>query len=273
MAVWELPDMTWEEARDRLRGAVAVLPIGATEAHGPHLPLSTDVVIAGAMARAGAERLSQRGHAVVLLAALDYTAAPYASAFPGTISVRPETVTRLVVDIARSLAAHGARALAVANAHLDPAHLAALHAAVDRAEAEGLPPVAFPDLTRRPWASRLGEEFRSGACHAGRFEGSVVLAEAPGAVREEVRAGLSPNPASLSVAIREGKRSFEEAGGPRAYFGWPADATAEEGRATVAVLGEILSDATLAALESRPAPTAGASARPGRSPDPGAEGA
>ncbi len=273
-ALHELAGMTWEEVRD-LDGArtVALLPVGALEAHGPHLPLDTDVVIASAMARAGAGRLAEAGWTPLLLPPLAYTAAEFAAGFPGTVSVPPDATAEAVLGTARSLARHGLAALAVANAHLDPAHLAALHAAVARAEEAGLPPVAFPDLTRRPWAGRLGEEFRSGACHAGRFEGSVVLAAAPGAVREEVRAGLPPNPTSLSVAIREGKRSFEEAGGPRAYFGWPADATAEEGRATVAALGEILAEATLAALEGRPAPAAGAAARPGRSPDPGAEGA
>ena len=50
--------MTWEEARDAAGpGAVAILPVGAIEAHGPHLPLETDVIIAEAMARAAAARL------------------------------------------------------------------------------------------------------------------------------------------------------------------------------------------------------------------------
>ena len=55
------------------------------------------------------------------------------------------------------------------------------------------------------------------------------------------------NPASLSRAIRDGKRTFEAAGGARAYFGSPARASAEEGRATLAVLGQILADAVLGA--------------------------
>jgi creatinine amidohydrolase len=61
-------------------------------------------------------------------------------------------------------------------------------------------------------------------------------------------ASLPANPESLSRAIREGKQTFEEAGGPRAYFGYPAEATAEEGRATVEVLGEILDEAVRAEL-------------------------
>jgi creatinine amidohydrolase len=106
--------------------------------------------------------------------------------------------------------------------------------------------IVFPDLTTKPWALRLGEEFRSGACHAGRFETSVVLAERPELVRDDIRAELPANPASLSRAIREGKTTFEAAGGPRAYFGWPADATAEEGRALIDALGGILEQAVQA---------------------------
>lgn len=244
----ELGSLTWEEAENRLPGAIVILPVGAVEAHGPHLPLSTDVVIAEGMARKGAQILEARGHSVVVLSSLAYTPAGFAAGFPGTISIGPDTLIALVLDIARSVGGQGIRALAIANAHLDPSHLGALWAAVERGREARLLPIVFPDLTRRPWGARLSEEFRSGACHAGRFEGSVVLAERPELVREDVRAALAPNPASLSEAIRAGRTSFEEAGGPRAYFGDPAAATAAEGRATVEVLGAILADAVVEAV-------------------------
>lgn len=249
MPIHRLTDMTWEEVRDLDRGrAVVVLPVGALEAHGPHLPLATDVIIAEAMAREGARILAEAGDTVLLLPPLWSTHAGFAVAFPGTVSVERSTVTTLVRDVAASLAGQGFRLLAVANAHLDPEHLASLRDAAASAP-DGLS-VVFVDLTRRAAAERLTEEFRTGACHAGRFEGSIVLAEAPDLVREEVARALEPVPASLSTAIREGARSFEEAGGPRAYFGWPADATAEEGRATVRALGALLAEAVAAARDA-----------------------
>ena len=300
MPVHHLADMTWEEVRDIDRArAVAILPVGAVEAHGPHLPLGTDVLIAEAAARACAERLGARGHTVLVLPPLWYGAAPFARDFPGTVHVDGAAVSALVSDVACSLAGYGVRVLALANAHLDPAHLRALREAAERtsgpaegaaarageaaepadavveradaadAAAEAAEPadaaaerpdaaaepadraarVVFVDLTRRAAADRLTEEFRTGACHAGRFEGSVILAERPDLYRAEVAAALQPNPASLSVAIREGKRTFEEAGGPRAYFGWPAEASADEGRRTVQVLGDLLAEAVLEAVE------------------------
>jgi creatinine amidohydrolase len=156
-----------------------------------------------------------------------------------------------MLDIAGSLTRHGFGVLAIANAHLDPGHLASLEAAVNSIRRDLRLAVAFPNLAAKPWAGRLSDEFRSGACHAGQFETSIVLAERPELVRETTRAALPPNPASLSRAIRDGKRSFEEAGGERAYFGFPSQATAEEGRATVELLGVILDEAVQAELGTR----------------------
>ena len=250
MPVHELSDLTWRDIRALDSGRwVAVLPTGAVEAHGPHLPLDTDGIIARAMARAGAERLAERDLDVVVLPTLAYASAPFAQAFAGTVSVNPMAVTSIVLDVARAVGTQGAAVLAVANAHLDPMHVGCLAHAAEEAEAGHLVPIVFPDLTRKPWALRLTDEFRSGAAHAGRYETSVIMAERPDLVRDDVRQALAPNPASLSDAIREGKQDFEAAGGPDAYFGYPAEATAEEGRDTVRVLGEILEEAVMAVLD------------------------
>lgn len=249
MPVHELAQLTWEEVRDLDRGrTLVVLPVGAIEAHGPHLPLDSDVVIATAMARAGAKKLAARGHIVLILPALAYTAARFGADFNGTLSISGITVTAVIVDLARSLSEQSFRLLAIANAHLDPEHLTALNEAVQQGRVDRLVPIIFPDLTRKPWGSRLGAEFRSGACHAGQFESSIVLSEHPERVREDVRRSLAPNPTSLSEAIKAGKRTFAEAGGARAYFGDPAAASAEEGRRTIEVLGQILEDAVLAEI-------------------------
>jgi len=248
VSVLRLADLTFDAlaalSKSRL---VAIVPVGATEAHGPHLPLGTDVIIAEAMAREGARLLDAAGVSSLLLPSLAYTSAGYAAGFPGTISIRPETTTLLLVDIAASLSRHGIGTIALANAHLEPGHVASLHDAVARTSGVKM---VFPDVTRKPWASRLTDEFKSGACHAGQYEGSIVMAERPDLVNDAVRRGLEDNPASLSRAIRDGKRTFEEAGGPRAYFGYPARASAEEGASTVAELGQILAEAVLAALST-----------------------
>ncbi len=246
MGVHYYADLTWKEMGDLLGGeVVAILPVGALEAHGPHLPLATDVIIAEAMAQAGAQVVAAAGKEVVVLPALPYTAAPFAEGFSGTVSLPRATIAQLVADIAAELARQGVSCLAVANAHLDPTHLGALADAADLVRAAGTPRMVHPDLTRKPWAGRLTEEFKSGACHAGQYETSVVMAARPELVQDEVRSALPDNPRSLSRAIGEGHRTFEAAGGPEAYFGYPKTATADEGRATIEVLGQILAEAIL----------------------------
>ncbi len=271
-ATWtELAEFGIGRAPTTSRGdpVVAVLPVGAVEAHGPHLPLVTDVIIAVAAAKAALPGLRRLGCRPTLLPPLAYTAAPFAAGFPGTISVRPATVSALLSDIAESLEQQGVAALVVVNAHLDPAHLGAIAKVVAGWDAGpggaggqpgaadgpgGAPtpsrpmPVIHPDLTERRWASRLTDEFRSGACHAGRYETSVVMAATPGLVREDVRAGLRENPASLSRAIHRGAATFKEAGVAEAYCGDPAAATAREGEETVAALAAIVVEAVAEGL-------------------------
>lgn len=249
MPVHDLTALVWPTPGMLPAGrTVAILPTGAIEAHGPHMPLGTDIVIAEAMARAGAVRLAARDFHVVILPTLPYSPAPFAAAFAGTIDTPVAATALMVAGIARSLAAHGVRVTALANAHHDPAHVAALRAAVDDVSADGSATIVFADLTRRRWAERLTDEFRSGACHAGRYEGSIVLAAAPTQVKTDVMARLAPNPQSLIDAIRKGQHTFAAAGGPDAYFGAPAEATAEEGRRIIETLGAILEEAVLEAM-------------------------
>ena len=228
--------------RDR---TVFLLPVGATEAHGPHLPLGTDDLIAEAMVEEAARRLQQNELTIVVLPTISLTPAPFASGFPGTLPVDPEVLESQLEGIAGSLASAGFRYLGVANAHFDPANVSVLRKISDRDGREGSLRVIFPDLTRRRLAEKLTDEFRSGACHAGRYEGSIVLAVRPDLVREDVAKRLPPHPVSLVEAMGEGKKTFESAGGEQAYFGDPASASAEEGRETIRILGEILAEAVL----------------------------
>jgi len=222
---------------------VAVLPLGAVEAHGPHLPVGTDVWIAEAMAREGARRLRSGGRRVWVLPAVAYAPAPFADDFPGTLSIRPATLAALVEDLAAALARRGVTTLALASAHFDPAQVAALRETAGRLSAAPPPRVVFPDLTRAALAARLGDEFASGACHAGRFETSILLAERPELVDRAAAAALPEVAVALPAAILAGHATFGAAGLGQAYCGDPARASAAEGRALVAKLGEILAEA------------------------------
>jgi creatinine amidohydrolase len=242
----DLAKLAWPDVAAlvaRPGGCAAILPVGATEAHGPHLPLDTDVTIALGMARRAASALAERGRACVVLPPLAYSVAQFAAPFAGTLSLRPETARALLADVLAAAAGAGLSPLAVANAHLEPAHIETIKAAVEEVRGRCGATVLFPDVTRRANAQRLTEEFRSGACHAGRYEGSLVMADDPTAVKDELRRGLPEVPVSLVEAIRAGRRDFLQAGGSQAYFGRPAEASAAEGQQTFAILASLLVEA------------------------------
>ncbi|MEQ8458203.1 MAG: creatininase family protein [Sandaracinaceae bacterium] len=239
----KLAEMTFEEAEHASElGAVGLLPAGATEAHGPHLPLSTDVVISETAAVRAAMQLRRANVSAVVMPPLAYAVTEFAADFRGTVSISLETATALVRDVILGAHRAGLSGVVICNAHLEPGNLKALKDGVAQANERGGRAI-FPDVTRKPHALRLGDEFKSGACHAGSYETSLVLAADPFLVRSDIAEGLEANPSSLSVAIRDGKKTFQEAGGPRAYFGYPADASAAEGELLYKELADIFAEA------------------------------
>jgi creatinine amidohydrolase len=246
-----LAEQSWINVRAALaagKPVAAILPCGATEAHGPHLPLNTDVIISEGMARRAAMALKDLGTVAYVLPPLSYAPAEYAAEFAGTITVGAATFKALLIDIARNLKAQGFACLAIANSHFDPTNVAALREAVDDIRGSGFA-VAFPDFTRRTLAQTLTAEFVSGACHAGQFETSLVMADRPDLVDEAARARLDPNPSSLLTAFAVGAKTFTEAGGPHAYFGDPRAATAIEGERTFQILADTLVAAIREAID------------------------
>lgn len=241
--------LTWKEAAEAIeRGAVMILPIGSTEAHGPHLPLATDVIISEEMSRRAAGHLAAQGIPAFVLPPIVYSVTDFSSDFAGTISIRKETATALIRDICISLYKQRARLLVIANSHLEPEHIAAINTAIEQVERATGRVVAFPDKRRRRWAATLTEEFRRGDCHAGSYETSLVMAARPELVREAVRRELARVPISIAEKIRDGAHTFKEAGGAQAYFGSPGEATPAEGEASYEALARMLVTAVIEAL-------------------------
>jgi creatinine amidohydrolase len=235
-----LAEITTEEAREALSGKVpsaALVPVGSVEPHGPHLPLSTDTIIGEAAAERACALLRAADVAAFVAPAVPFGVTDFARGFAGAISVAPAALAaflRAVVDA--SLAAGFSHVCLVSN-HLEPAHDATVRSALDGLAA-GKASVASP-LTRR-WARTLSDEFKSGACHAGRYESSIVMHAAPRLVRDDVRRALADVPISLSEGIRAGKHTFVELGMDLAYSGQPAQASAGEGRELVDKLAEMI---------------------------------
>ena len=233
-----MSEMTWTEIEEALeKRPVGLIPVGATEAHGPHLTVSADTVIATEMAKRGAARLKDHNVNSLILPPVYFTVADFGADFPGTLSLPAETATALMRDVAVA-ATKKFRAVAFVNMHLEPAHLECLKNAVEEATKAGAS-CCWVDVTRRRWADMLGAAFRKGD-HAGEFESSLMMVAAPDLVRERERISLPPLDGILE-AIKKGAKTFAEAGGEDAYFGDPTAASREVGETEFEVLGEIVS--------------------------------
>jgi creatinine amidohydrolase len=245
----QFQNQTWKEAGQAIAsGIVVILPVGSTEAHGPHLPLATDVIISEEMSLRAAEKLRAQGTETLVLPAIAYSVTDFSSDFPGTISVRKETASALIHDICSSLYKQGARLVAIANSHLEPDHVASIIDAIDQVKIETGRGVVFPDKRRRRWAEKLSEEFQRGDCHAGSYETSLVMAARPELVREDIRQQLDRVPISIAEKIKEGAHTFKDAGGTEAYFGDPRAASREEGEAMYDALSEMMVTSVIEAL-------------------------
>jgi creatinine amidohydrolase len=245
----ELAAMTWMEARDALRlHPIGLLPIGAIEAHGPHLPLDSDVIIASAMAHAGGRMLHQRGLPSIVLPAISYSVSFAGACFPGTTPVTSASLESYLHDLLSLHATQGYRAICLCNAHLEPAHVQTIErVARSVTQTTGIP-VVFPDQRLEPWASRLGDEFSGGSRHAGMYETSIVMATKPDAVRRVHLEELEPVWIDLPAALKAGARDFAEAGAELGYFGDPAQSSETHGQALLEILGTMIAERSLEAI-------------------------
>jgi creatinine amidohydrolase len=161
---------------------------------------------------------------------LPYAVTEYAQGFCGAISIESTLYQQLLCTLARQYQAAGFGLICWINHHLEPEQLAAIgQAAHDLNSHEQSVNVIAPSVVSRRWGRSLGDEFKSGACHAGSYEGSMILVTRPDLVRQRVAADLPALDISLSKAIKDGKSGFIDAGMTRAYTGAPALATSEEG--------------------------------------------
>lgn len=172
---------TWEECRDFLaRQPCAILPLGATEQHGPHLPQNTDTILAAALARGVAER--SRG---LVLPCLPVGYSWVWRNFPGSLTLSFDTFRAVIKDLARSLDRNGCRALLCLTAHAaNPQPLKyTARELVDELPLRVLH-LCYPGLSE-VLADADSPTWRPGNFHAEEFETSLMLHLRPDLVRME----------------------------------------------------------------------------------------
>lgn len=217
---------SWDEVSAAItRGLIAVLPVGAVEQHGAHLPLLTDTVLASGVARRIAE-----GCDGLLLPAVAYGDAWTAEDWAGTLSLSPDTLRATITDLGRGLQRMGVKGLITVNGHFgnrEPINLAA------RTLSEAGFPVLHLDYPRlEALAAELMESEPAGPgfYHADEVETSMMLALAPQAVRMERAAPEYPEFPELFGTEPMKLSTFNRSG----VFGDPRPATAQKGEVLIA---------------------------------------
>ncbi len=239
-----------EQMTSGKKGVIALVPIGSTEPHGPHLGLGTDVIISAAACLRACELLDKRGTMLAVIApAISYGVTDCATGFAGAVSIPASVLTAYITAVVDGLLASGIRHVCLVNNHLEPAHDAAVRAVIEGRDKK----VSYACPLEKKWARTLSAEFKSGACHAGRYETSIVMAAAPELVTEALRARLHPVPISLSEKLKAGVTTFDAMGMELAYAGDPASASIEEGDLMIQRLGEMVVGEILESLGIKPA--------------------
>jgi creatinine amidohydrolase len=224
MTRWQ--DLTWPE----VEGAVAqtpyvILPFGAIEEHGPHLPLGTDAMAAGTLAARIAE-----GADLLELPVMPYGQVWSLEHFDGSLSVSDATLVAMITELAVGLERVGVKGIVLLSAHLGNA--AALKRAVRALEASGgIPAIAltYPGLAAVAREVRESPESHPSIMHADELETSIMLALHGDAVRMDAAVSEYPEyPAHFDIgAVRWDTVSTS------GIFGDATAATAEKGHAIV----------------------------------------
>jgi creatinine amidohydrolase len=242
-----LAEMTWEEAKRAVEeDRLVIVPVGSTEAHGPHLPLDVDTHQAGHVAELLAERVD-----AVVAPALPYSYAVTWMGFAGTVTLTAETFQQVLVEIVESLAAHGFRRIMILNAHRPNGSSVDVAA---RRVIDNLTPGAELQVSAlsywEPGAARVHALRRSrvgGMGHACEFETSFQLATRPELVHMERLEGVhAPLVGWDLVAPGEPARTYDPWPAPSeahpAIFGDPTVASAESGQAFLEAVVDALVD-------------------------------
>lgn len=236
--------------------ALVILPVGVVEEHGAHLPLGVDSYAAEIYAGSAAPHLEDAGYEVVVAPTINYGVARAAIDFPGTLSLEPETLRSMVVEIGRSLARHRFTRLAILNGHRDLEHMKALDEAAATLNENSVRAICLgftsdPVVTAACYREGVRQFYRSPQAdregHGGESETSVALHGFPDLVKTELIKDLDPNFDYDTEAFRNETKDYGSLSGGRGYFGWPQAATAETGEKLIEVRGRNIAQVILKA--------------------------
>ncbi len=194
-----LAQLSWPETREVLKSnEIVLLPVGAHEQHGPGIAVSTDTVSAAGLCRRAAAIMGARA---AVAPAIPYGVSWQHLNFPGTITLTPETLTTLILEIVTSLARHGFPRVAVVNGH--GGNTAAIATAVDAAR-QRIAGVRVLGLYGYGFIAEHARDLLPPEAigHGGGDEAAVVMAEAPTYAKPAAFAAPEPRPEMTALGAK-----------------------------------------------------------------------
>lgn len=223
-----LHELTRGEAATTAASGLVVLPVGATEQHGPHLPLGTDFLLVEHVARASAVAASSASP-VVVAPTLPFGSSHHHLPFGGTLSLGTGQYLRALTDLADSLVESGFSRIFILNGHGGNHELAQLVARdVALRRRANVAAASYWNLAGDVLGSGDPDATKRIPGHAGLFETSLMMAVRPDLVREPPAepSGEALSPATLPYRA-EIHGAWQGIGG---FTDRPAEASAERGR-------------------------------------------
>ena len=226
--------MTRDEVDEAVRSfPVAILPLGATEQHGHHLPLGVDIMLAEGLARLVAEETG-----ALLLPTVPFGYSWVWRDIPGTVSVQQHNVEAIIKDVAHSVSRYGIELLVLINGH--EANSSSMKYATRELQDELTMPVIYffyPGLAE-VMAEHCESETWHGMVHACEFETSLMLAMYPEHVQMDKAVAEYPEKPSLYGKSSVSLGDLSQSG----VYGDPTKATEEKGKLMLDVFVKAISD-------------------------------
>ncbi len=253
MSILKLAGATWQEVEavgtDK---AIALLPTGACEQHGPHLPMETDSYLVTSVCTEALERVSERAPAldVLVLPTLPVGISPHHLDFPGTLSLSAMTYMQIIQELCQSMHRHGFRRVLIVNGHGGNEDCLRVAAREVRNRDECLVAVVSYWRAAEESIGRLRRSPVGGICHAGEMETACMLRLQSHAVRSDRMVKEIPKVVSPRLrldlvggasCINHNVRDYSTSG----VLGDPTVADAEHGERLLEAMAASLADLIL----------------------------
>lgn len=264
MPICKLDEMTWEDVDNLKRDQTIIfIPISPIEAHGPHLPLGTDIFAARDIADRAAIIVTAQSPEIsaVLGNPIPLGCAMTAADFPGTISLSGIAMKLVVFDVVRSFVRHGFHNIIIVNHHLDPIHMKAILSAIDEISdlysariAELCSRVTYTEIVTKEteMIQAMGLNVNQ-ELHADIKETSFIKYRYPELLRRNF-VDLPPVLLDVKECMHQGCTTFRQMGAEEAYVGSPAASTKELGRLHLEEYGQLTAELALKLLNGHSLP-------------------